>query len=265
MNAITTAFRAEFVLLNRTRVWVIAGLTTVAFTIAATALVVATAEPAATSPEAGIPLEALIGPGGATAAVTWSFAFGFILILAAFTSKIGNEFARGTLRTSLLQHPRRCSLVAGKVAALMTVTVGLLVVGLGTGAATAAVVASAEDIDTTGWFGADALGDALGDFARMTGWAAGWAIFGTLLAVLLRSTPVAIGAGVLWFGPVENVIGENQRFAQRWFPGQLLRAISAPDAPDVVATATAAATLTVYAVVSLAVIAVVVTRRDVTA
>lgn len=264
-GAWTSAYRSEFLLLNRLRMWVIAGMTTVAFTALATALLTATAEPAAQGAGETIPLELFSGPGGATVAVTWSFAFGFILLLAAFTSRIGNEFSRGTFRTALLHHPGRWSLIGGKMAALMTVTVALLVVGMATGAATAAIIAPGQDIDTTGWFGVDALADTAVDFARMIGWAAGFALIGTTLAVIVRSTPVALGIGVLWFGPIENVIGEGRAFAQRWFPGQLLRAIVAPDAPDVVSTGTATATLAAYAAVCIATVAIVIKRRDVTA
>jgi hypothetical protein len=260
------AYRSEMLLLNRKRMWIIAGLTTVAFTAFATALLTATAKPAAEGGLGeGIPLELFAGPGGATLVVTWAVAFGFILVLAAFTSRIGNEFSRGTFRTALLHHHGRWSLISGKMAALMTVTVALLALGLATGALTAAIVAPGQDIDTTGWFGAEALGDTLADFGRMVGWAAGFALIGTTLAVLVRSTSVALGIGVLWFGPIENVIGEGRDWAQRWFPGQLLRAVVAPDAPGAVSSGTAAATLAAYAAVCIAVVAIVIQRRDVTA
>lgn len=268
MNAmsITRAFHSEFLLLNRLRMWAVAGLTTVAFTVAATALLTATATPIAEGGVGeGIPLELFSGPGGATVAVSWSVAFGFILLLAAFTSRIGNEFSRGTFRTALLHHHGRWSLVGGKMAALMAVTMVLLVIALVSGAATATVVAGIEGIDTTGWFGTEALGDTAVDFVRMLGWASGFALIGTVLAVVVRSTPIALGIGLLWFGPIENIIGEGRQFAQRWFPGQLLRAIVAPDAPEVVSTATAAATLAAYAAVCVAVVATVIHRRDVTA
>lgn len=277
MNAITTtitavpnnlirAYRSEFVLINRLMVWAVAGLTTVAFAAGATALLTTTAKPAADGGLGdGIPLELFRGPGGATLVVTWAFAFGFVLVLAAFTSKIGNEFSRGTFRTALLHHPGRWSLIGGKVMALMTVTVALLAVGMISGAVTAALIAPGQDIDTTGWFGSEALGDTLADFARLVAWASGFALIGTTLAVTIRSTAIALGVGVLWFGPIENVIGEGRDFAQRLFPGQLLRAIVAPDAPDVVSTGTAAATLGVYAAVCIATVAIVIKRGDVTA
>ncbi len=259
------AFRSEFLLLNRFRMWAIAGLVTVVFSVAATALLVSTAVPAAKVDGDAIPLEQLSGPGGATAAVSWAaFGFGFILLLIAFTSRIGNEFTRGTFRAALLHHPNRWSLIGGKMAALMVVTVALVVVGLATGAVTSAIVAPGQDIDTAGWFGAEAIGDTMIDFARMVGWAFGWALIGTTLAVLVRSVPIALGAGVFWFGPIENVVGEGQEFAQRWFPGQLLQLVVSPNSVDAVSTGTAVATLAAYGLAIVATVAVFFKRRDVT-
>jgi hypothetical protein len=85
-----------------------------------------------------------------------------------------------------------------------------------------------------------------------------------MIAVLVRSTPLALAVGLLWFGPIENVIGEGRTWAMRWFPGLLLRSVLRPDAPISIATSTALATLVLYVGVCVAVIAVVVSRRDMT-
>lgn len=266
------AFRSELLLLNRFRMWAVAGLVTVAFSATATALLVITAQPAAradgpTRPGGnnGIPLEMLSGPGGATAAASWAtFGFGFLLLLVAFTSRIGNEFTKGTFRTALLHHPNRWSLVGGKMTALLTVTITLAAVGLVTGAVTSAIVAPSQNIDTTGWFGVDAVGETMIDFARTIGWAFGWALIATTLAVLVRSVPIALGIGVVWFGPVENVIGDGQDIALRWFPGLLLQQVMSPDAPGAVSTGTAVTTLAAYGLVLVTVVAVFFQRLDVT-
>jgi ABC-2 type transport system permease protein len=255
-------FRSEWILLNRRRMWVVAGLTTVVFTVLATAVAISTAEPFLRSPGAGLVLEALIGSGGATAAVIFSVAFSSILALAAFASSTGNEFTRGTLRTALTHQPNRLALIGGKLAARFSVGAILMVLALVVGAATAAIVAPAQDIDTTGWFDLDALGEAAGDYVRLLGFVAVYALIGTMIAVLVRSTPIALAIGLLWFGPFENVIGEGREWADRWFPGLLLRSMLQPDRPDSIATGTAVATLGVYAAVCLAVIAVVMARRD---
>ncbi len=265
-----TAFRSELVLLNRARMWLTASTVTIVFTAVATALLIATTEPAVAGANLpgtgeGMPLELLLGPGGATAAVSWAtFGFGFVLLLAAFTSRIGNEFARGTFRTALLHNPNRWSLIAGKMAAMMTIAVVLIVVGFASGALTAAITAPGQGIDTADWFTVEAARQTAADLVRTFGWAFGWALIATTLAVLIRSVPVAIGAGIMWFGPIENVIGEGQAFAQRWFPGLLLQQIVAPDAGSAVSTGTAAATLAVYGTIMAAAIVVCFRRLDVT-
>jgi ABC-type multidrug transport system permease subunit len=265
-----TAIRSELVLLNRPRMWAIAGLVTVAFAAVATSLLIITAPSAAdgvglAGSGDGMPVELLRGPGGATAAVSWAtFGFGFVLLLAAFTSRIGNEFASGTFRTALLHHPNRWSLIGGKMAALIGVTIALVVLGFATGAVTAALVAPTQDIDTAGWFGAEALRHTGADLLRTIGWATGWALIATALAVLVRSVPIALGAGIFWFGPIENVVGEGQAFAQRWFPGLLLQQVVSPAVGQVVSTGVAAATLAAYGVALVLVIMAFFRRLDVT-
>lgn len=265
-----SAFRSELILLNRRRMWLISSLVTITFSAVATALLLIGAEPVTGRPDLpgsgeGMPLEVLVGPGGATAAVSWAtFGFGFVILLASFTARIGNEFAAGTFRTALLHNPNRWSLIGGKMAALMIIAVSLIIVGFASGAATAALTAPSQGIDTTGWFGVEALRHTGLDLARTVAWAFGWALIATTLAVMIRSVPVAIGTGVMWFGPVENVIGDGQALAQRWFPGLLLQQVVAPASGSAVSTGTAALTLGAYGLVLAAAVAVFFNRLDVT-
>ena len=60
------------------------------------------------------------------------------------------------------------------------------------------------------------------------------------------------------------MIGEGQEWADRWFPGLVLRSLVQPDAPDALSTGNALATLGAYGAVCVAVIGAVMARRDVT-
>ena len=240
------AFRSEWILLNRKKLWLVLGAITAVYTAVATTLVISTAEPLLQQSEGGLALETLVGAGGATMAVIFSIAFAFILVVATFASSTGNEFARGTLRSALTFHSNRVSLIAGKVAARVLVAAIVMAGALVIGSITAAIVAPAQDISTTGWFGLAALGEGVEDYLRSIVYVVGFAVIGTTIAVLLRSTPVALGVGLLWFGPIENVIGEGQAWAERWFPGMVLRSIVQPQAADSIATPTALATLGAY-------------------
>ena len=88
-----------------------------------------------------------------------------------------------------------------------------------------------------------------------------YAVIGTMIAVIVRSTSIALAVGILWFGPIENVFGDGQSWAMRWFPGLLMRSVLRPDAPMSIATSTALATLALYMGVAVTVIAVVISRR----
>ena len=147
------SFRSEWILLNRKKLWLILGAITAVYTAVATALVISTAEPLLQQSEGGLALETLVGAGGATMAVVFSIAFAFILVLATFASSTGNEFARGTLRSALTFQPNRVSLMAGKLAARVLVAAIVVAGALVIGSITAAIVAPAQDISTTGWFG----------------------------------------------------------------------------------------------------------------
>jgi ABC-type transport system involved in multi-copper enzyme maturation permease subunit len=262
--SILNAFRSEWILLNRKRLWLVLGAITTLYTVVATALVLSTAEPRRQQSPDGLSLEALAGAGGATTAVIFSIAFAFLLVLVTFAASTGNEFTRGTLRTALTFQPHRLSLMAGKLAARVLVAAIVMAAALVIGSITAATVAPAQDVSTDGWYGLDALGEAVEDYLRAIVFVAGFAVIGTTIAVLLRSTPIALGVGLLWFGPIENVIGEGQDWAERWFPGMVISSIVRPETPDAVATPAALATLGAYTAICAAVIAIVTSRRDAT-
>lgn len=258
------AIRSEFVLLNRFRLWAVLGALTVAFTVAATWLLLATAEPARLQGSDGVSLEAIRGAGGATTAVVWSLTFSSVLMLAAFIASTANEFTRGTLRVAFTRAPRRLSLLSGKVAARIGVAVGVMTLALAVGWVTALLVAPGEGVPTAGWVSSAAFTSAGDDFLRLVLFVIVYAVIGTMIAVIVRSTSIALAVGILWFGPIENVFGDGQSWAMRWFPGLLMRSVLRPDAPMSIASSTALATLALYMGVAVTVIAVVISRRDMT-
>ena len=71
------------------------------------------------------------------------------------------------------------------------------------------VVAPSQDVATADWFSLDSLGDGLRDYATVFAGVAGWAVFGTTLAVIFRSAPLALGVGFAWAGPFENIVVDS--------------------------------------------------------
>ena len=257
------SLQAEAVRLGRPKLWIITGALTAAYAAIATAIAIGTAEPAGSATPDALPLQAFAGPGGGTAAITWVAGFAGIFVLATFIANVAGDFSRGTFRAALLQQPNRLSLLTGKLTALLAMVAALLGLAMATGWAAAAVVAPGEDLSTSGWFGLDAFAEAAGDYGRVIAYAAGWAVLGTLIAVVFRSVPIGLAVGIVWAGPIENVIGDSWDPAASWFPGLLLRSLIGSN-PEGVGAGRAGLTLAAYGVIALAIIWYAVTHSDVT-
>lgn len=124
----------------------------------------------------------------------------------------GSEYSWGTTKTVLTQRPYRPAVLAGTVLAVLVVTLVFTAAGFAAGAAASYLLALAAGEPTS-----------FGSVLRLLrGSAAGWLIvstwtvFGLGLALVLRSTAMAIGLGLIYalvveatfsvFAPVSRVI-----------------------------------------------------------
>jgi hypothetical protein len=126
------------------------------------------------------------------------------------------------------------------------------------------ILAPTKDIATADWFSLRSLGEAGRDYATVFAGVAGWAIFGTTLAVIFRSTPIALGVGFAWAGPFENIIVDSWHAGYRYFPGQVLGSLIRGGTVEL-GLGRALVTAAVYAAVAATVTLALVSRRDVTA
>ena len=173
-----------------------------------------------------------------------------VFLLAVFIATVAGELTRGTFRTMLLQQPARGRVLAGKVVAVVGFASVLALLAEGVAWVTARLLAPGQGIDTSRWSSIDALGAAAEDYGRLVVFIAGWAVLATLIGVLVRSVPIGVGVGLVWAGPIENVIGEGWAPGERWFPGLVLRALIAPDSAAI-STGRALATLAAYSAVAV--------------
>jgi ABC-2 type transport system permease protein len=196
------------------------------------------------------------------------------LILGALAA--GSEYGWGTLKTSLTQRPGRAGVFLGKLLALGVALLVLVAVGLAAGAASSYGVARLEDA-AVGWPAASELAKGYGAGALLF---AVWAAFGFALAVLFRGTALAIGLGLAWLLAVENAVAalpiRSDAFEtfRKFLPGEntLSLALSFgsvqsegfPAQEPLLDADRAVLTLAVYAVVFIALAAVLFARRDVT-
>ncbi|MET0147106.1 MAG: ABC transporter permease [Ilumatobacteraceae bacterium] len=262
------SIRAELVKLTRRRFLLVTTLVTTIFAVGATAIVVMAAESVPVGgPRSGIDqllsVEALGAAGGGTAVFAQTAAFGAVFLLAVFIATVAGELSRGTFRTMLLQQPHRGRVLAGKMIAVIGFAVVVSLYAEVVAWITARLIAPGQGIDTTRWTSLDALGAAGEDFGRLVLFIAGWAVIATVVGVLARSVPVGVGVGLVWAGPVENVIGDGWSPGERFFPGLVLRSIISPAAATV-SFERAVITMSVYGAIAAAITAVALSRRDVT-
>ena len=125
-------------------------------------------------------------------------------------------------------------------------------------------MAPGQGIETGDWFSLASLGDAVKDFGTVYAGVVGWAVFGTTLAVIFRSTPLALGVGFAWAGPFENIVVDSWNTGYRVFPGQVLGSLIRGGTVDL-GMGRAVVTAGLYTAIAAVVSLVLVTRRDVTA
>jgi ABC-type transport system involved in multi-copper enzyme maturation permease subunit len=261
------AIRAELVKLTRRRFVAVTLVVTTLFATVVTAVVVLAAQPASAGRRAGpdqlLSVEALSSAGGGTAAFAQAASFGAVALLAVFIATVGGELSRGTFRTMLLQQPDRGRVLAGKLVAVVGFAAVLAVYAEAVAWVTARVLAPGQGIDTSAWTSIDAAGAALEDTGRLLVFIVGWATIATLVGVLTRSVPIGVGVGLVWAGPIENVVGDGWAPGERFFPGLVLRAVMNPD-NAAISTSRALFTVSAYVVVAATIATVAVARRDVT-
>jgi hypothetical protein len=191
-----------------------------------------------------------------------SFAGTFLFVV--FVGAVAVEFSRGTFRTMLLHEPRRLRLLAGKMAGLLLFSAIVLAAAEVITLVAARLLAPSQDVATGEWITAEALGEAVKDYASVLYWVTGYALLGMMVAVLVRSVPLALGIGIAWAGPVEHILQDAWSTAERIFPGLLLEEFVAGGTSEVSATR-AFVTVTAYVLVAAIIAGTSFVRRDVTA
>lgn len=200
--------------------------------------------------------------------------FGGALALVLGVLAVGSEYGWDTLKVGLTQRPSRLGFFVGKLLALGAALLALTLVLLALGAVTSYLIAAAENA-AIDWPSAGEI---------LKGIGAGWLILsafasiGVFLATLFRGSGLAIGIGLVYLLVLENIfLGLASRSETVDAIGKRLPAKNAVDLSDSfgqlppgfggapggsVEPGTAALTLGVYAVVFLALSALLFKWRD---
>jgi ABC-type transport system involved in multi-copper enzyme maturation permease subunit len=260
----TAVIRAELQRSGRRLPLLIAVLAALAFAAIASVSVFSSAGTTITSANGqGATLADLAAAGGGTKAFAVGASFAGFVVFVSFIGLMAREFSEGTFRALAMREPRRVRIIVGKVVGLLLVALGVAVVAELATFALSLALAPGHGIDTSAWFSLDGLRAAFGDLGTVMLGITGWALFGTALAVIFRSAPIALAVGFAWAGPFENIVSRSWQTGNRVFPGRLLAAVMSGGTTEV-SFGRAVALSAVYAAVALAVSLVLVVRRDVT-
>jgi ABC-2 type transport system permease protein len=256
---------AELIRLVRRRTMAVAAAAAVVFSVVATLTVFSAAETTGVaSRRGGATLAALAGDGGGTEAFAVGASFVGFLVFVTVIAMIATEFSGGTFRALLVRDPRRLRLIVGKLAGILLVAAAVAALAEACTFALSLIIAPTQDVPTTEWFSLASVGAALRDYATVMGGVAGWAVFGTTLAVIFRSVPLALGVGFAWAGPFENIVVDSWQAGYRFFPGQVLASLIRGGTAEL-DIGRAAVTTALYTGIATVTTLVLVSRRDVTA
>ena len=258
--------KAELMRLVRRRTLLIAIAGSLLFAVVATLTVFASAKSTgiANSRQGGTTIAKLAASGGATQAFAVGASFAGFLVFVTFIAMVAGEFSGGTFRALLLRDPHRRRVIVGKVVGLLIVAAGVAALAEIFSVAMSLVLAPTKDVSTSAWFSMSGLGHAVVDFATVFAGVAGWAVFGSALAVVFRSAPLALGVGFAWAGPFENITVDSWHAGYRFFPGQVLASLIRGGTIEL-GFARAVGTAVLYTGLAAAATLTLVARRDVTA
>lgn len=261
MNRIVTA---ELHRLLRRRTIIALVLVALAYAVVATVSVYAAARESGPAADRGGTTIARLGEaGGGTQAFAVGASFVGFFVFVTFIALMATEFSGGTYRALLLRDPHRVRVIAGKLIGALIVAAGAIAITEIASFALSLPLAASKDIATAPWFSAAGAGHAAADFATAMAGVTGWAVFGTTLAVLFRSVPLAIGVGFAWAGPFENIVVDSWTAGYRVFPGQVLAGVIQGGTPEI-SLSRAVLTGLLYVGIAAAASALLLTRRDVT-
>jgi ABC-type transport system involved in multi-copper enzyme maturation permease subunit len=261
----TRIVRAELRRLVRRRTVIVAAIGALLFSAVSALTVLASAdENVVRSRQGGTTLAQVTGTGGGTEAFAVGASFAGFLVFVTFIALIASEFSGGTFRSLLLREPHRLRVILGKLAGILIVAAAIVALFAVCTFAMSLAFAPTQDIPTREWFSLASLGEGVGDYLTVMAGVTGWAIFGTTLAVIFRSAPIALGVGFAWAGPFENIVVDSWDTGFKVFPGQVLGSMIRGGTVEL-GLGRAIATAAIYTAIAGVVTLLLVSRRDVTA
>lgn len=184
-----------------------------------------------------------------------------VIALSFWAIATATDYSTGLVRLLVQAQPHRGRLLAGKVLALtgwtaLATTIGLVVVSVAS-----LLMARASGVSTTAW-SADVVGTLGGAWLNTFLALLVWGVIGLVIAVVARSSAIAISVGIGYVLVVEGLLGLAAEGIADWLPGATLTAL-AQGGTATVAYGTAIALGLLYAALGLVAATVTFSRRDI--
>ena len=216
----------------------------------------------------GLPsLQQLARPGGLVFGLTRAT---FLLGVVAFgtaAAQTANEYSLGTLRQLLVRQPRRVTLLAGKLLAVVTFMVLATAFAAVVAFLVACAMAQSRGVPTSAWFTSTGLGDLLKALGNIELAVIGYSILGLVAGQFLRSAVAAVILGFAWLLVIEQfILTRIVPGTAPWLPGMSLSTIAGGGNSDFSISYSHGLIVGVlYIAVAVVAASVTFARRDVTA
>jgi ABC-2 type transport system permease protein len=260
------AFRSEWVKLRRKTLLLPAFLGLAAAASLFVVLIFSNAP--ATGSGGGLPsLTQLARPNGLVFGLTRAT---FLLGVVAFgtaAAQTASEYSLGTLRQLLVRQPRRVTLLAGKLLAVVTFMVLATAFAAVVAFLAAVAMAQSRGVPTSAWFTSTGFGDLLKALGNIELAVTGYSILGLVVGQFLRSAVGAVILGFAWLLVIEQfILTRIVPGTAPWLPGISLSTIAGSGNADFgISYGHGLAVALAYIAVAVAAALVTFARRDVTA
>jgi ABC-type transport system involved in multi-copper enzyme maturation permease subunit len=134
------------------------------------------------------------------------------------TVNLAAEWSQGTWRTLLVREPRRLRLLSGKMLALLLFVLCSMTLTLVASSVLVLVVAHAQGVQTAAWTGVSGLSAWFAFFGNEVLCLIGVCLLGMLIAILTRSTGIAVGVALAYILVPEGIMAMVWPSGSQWFP-----------------------------------------------
>jgi hypothetical protein len=167
----------------------------------------------------------LARPGGFLTALATVSSLAGVVLLVLWAIAVANDYSTGLIRILVQAQPRRITLLTGKIVALAVFTLLATTVTAVVVVVIARPLARLEGIQVQAWK-TDFASHVLEGYFDFTVAALVWGLIGLMLAVLTRSSALAIGLGIGFLLVVEGLITIVAPGARSYLPGGTLNTLA---------------------------------------